>query len=243
MGVLRALWQRLTSPKTCVALAALFLVCGAAASVAIGRSPAPLQPVAGGPLSAGAAAGSPFWRYGLLAAVGLLAANASCCTAQRLVRAVRGRDSLGRLLPHVMHLAFVAVLLAHLLSAFSVARIDGLIVAQGGYLPVGGTGWTLSLERLDATVGAEWPPRDVAATVSLYRDRTKVARTVVRTNEPLFHGGYGFYLKYFGTTPRGVPYAVFDARHDPGAPAVLAAALLFTLANVLHIVASRRNDA
>jgi hypothetical protein len=59
---------------------------------------------------------------------------------------------------------------------------------------------------------------------------------VVRTNEPLFHEGYGIYIKHFGTTPWGAPYAVFDANRDPGATAILAASLLFTVANLLYLI-------
>ncbi len=79
--------------------------------------------------------------------------------------------------------------------------------------------------------------------MTLYRETTPVARGVVRTNEPLFHDGYGIYIRNFGTTPWGAPYAVFDANSDPGAAAILAASLLFTAANLLYLIPDRRNDA
>ena len=79
--------------------------------------------------------------------------------------------------------------------------------------------------------------------MTLFRDTIPVARGVVRTNEPLFHEGYGIYIRNFGTTPWGAPYAVFDANRDPGATAILAASLLFTAANLLYLVPSRRTDA
>jgi len=69
-----------------------------------------------------------------------------------------------------------------------------------------------------------------------------VARGVVRTNEPFFHEGYGIYIKNFGTTPWGAPYAVFDANRDPGASAILVASMLFTAANLLYLYPSRRTD-
>jgi hypothetical protein len=65
----------------------------------------------------------------------------------------------------------------------------------------------------------------------------------VRTNEPLFHEGYGIYIRNFGTTPWGATYAVFDANRDPGATAILVASLLFTAANLLYLFPARRNDA
>jgi cytochrome c biogenesis protein ResB len=101
----------------------------------------------------------------------------------------------------------------------------------------------MRLDRFDAVMAPEGYPIDFSATVTLFRDRTPVARGVVRTNEPLFHEGYGIYIKNFGTTSWGAPYAVFDANRDPGAPAILAASLLFTAANLLYLFAARRNDA
>ncbi len=243
------IWRLLTSLKTCAWLGLLFCLSGAAGSVAMGRFPELFSD-----MDARVFAGwfalkgfrdpaATLWLYGLLAATGLLAVNAACCTAERLVRIFRGEVTLRRLLPHVMHVAFLGVVLAHLASALYGDRIIGVTVVQGGVAPVGSTGLALRLDRLDAVIGPEWPPQEVAAAVTLFRDRTPVARGVVRTNEPLFHEGYGIYIRNYGSTPGDGPYAVFDATRDPGARAILAASLLFTAANLLYILPSRRTDA
>jgi cytochrome c biogenesis protein ResB len=184
-----------------------------------------------------------FWLYALLVATGLLAVNAACCTFERLVQIFRGTVTMRRLLPHVMHLAFLGVVLSHLVSAVYGDRIPGVAIPQSGFAPVGGTGWVMRLDRFDAVMAPEGYPIDFSATVTLFRETAPVARGVVRTNEPLFHEGYGIYIKNFGTTPWGAPYAVFDANRDPGAPAILAASLLFTAANLLYLFPSRRTDA
>jgi hypothetical protein len=159
------------------------------------------------------------------------------------VQIFRGEATLRRLLPHVMHLAFLGVVLAHLASSLFGDRIPGVAVPQGGIAPVGGTGWALRLDRFDAVMAPEGYPKDFSAAVTLFRGTAPVARGVVRTNEPLFHDGYGFYIKRFGSTPWGAPYAVFDANRDPGAKAILAASLLFTAANLLHLLPFRGNGA
>jgi len=242
-------WRLLTSPKTCVWAGLLFCLSGAAGSMAMEWFPGlfadmDAQAFAGWFARKGfLVPAATLWLYGLLAATGLLALNAACCAAERLRQICRGEVTLRRLLPHVMHLAFLGVVLAHLASAFYGDRIPGMMVLQGGVAPVGKTGWALRLDRLDAAFGPQWPPQDVDATVTLYRDRTPVARGIVRTNQPLFHGGYGFYIKNFGSMRAGAPFAVFDARRDPGAKVVLVVSLLFTAANLLYIFPSGRNDA
>ncbi len=243
------LWRFLTSLKTCAWTGLAFCAAGAVGSVVMGRYPGlfadmDAQVFAGWFARKGfVAPAQTSWLYGLLLATTLLGVNAACCTFERLVEIFRGKLTMRRLLPHVMHLAFLGVVLSHLVSAVYGDRIHGIVVPQGGFGVVGGTGWAMRLDRFDAAMSPGGYPKDFAATVTLFRDRTQVARGVVRTNEPLFHGGYGIYIKNFGTTPRGATYAVFDANRDPGATPVLAASLLFTAANLLYLFPARRDDA
>ena len=244
-----ALWRFLTSLKTCAWAGLAFCVAGAVGSVVMGRYPElfadmDAQVFAGWFARKGFAEPAPtLWLYGLLLATALLAVNAACCTFDRLVQIFRGTFAVRRLLPHVMHLAFLGVILSHLVSAVYGDRIPGVAIPQGGFAAVGGTGWVLRLDRFDAVMAPRGYPIDFSATVTLFRDTSPVARGVVRTNAPLFHEGYGIYIRKFGTTPWGVPYAVFDANRDPGATAILAASLLFTAANLLYLFPARRTDA
>ena len=244
-----AAWRFLTSLTTCAWVSLAFCVAGAAGSVLLGRYPEifsdmDAQVLAGWFARKGFAAPGPtLWLYGLLAATALLAVNAACCTLERLLQIFRGKVTLRRLLPHIMHIAFLGVVLSHLVSSFSGDRIPGIAVPEGGVVPVGETGWVLRLDRLHVDMAPEGYPRDFSAAVTLFRDRSPLARGVVRANEPLFHEGYGIYLKDFGPTPWGAPYAVFDANRDPGGVAILVFSLLFTAANLAWLLPERRADA
>jgi hypothetical protein len=244
-----ALWRVLTSHKTCAWTGLAFCLAGAAGSVVMGRYPELFSDMDAGILAEwfarkGLIAPAPtLWLYGLLLATALMTANAACCTAERLVQIFRGKVTLRRLLPHVMHVAFLGVVLSHLASSLYGDRISGVAVPQGGFAHVGSTGWILSLDRFDAVMAPEGYPKDFSATVSLFRGMTPVARGVVRANEPLFHEGYGIYIKNFGATPWGAPFAVFDANRDPGAAAILVSSVLFTVANLIYLLPARREDA
>ncbi len=246
---MKALWRLLTSLKTCAWASLAFALAGAAGSVVMGRCPEifadmDAQVFAGWFAERGLAAPGPaLWLYALLLSTGLLAVNAACCTAERLVQIFRGKATLRRLLPHVMHVAFIGVVLSHLASAAWGDRVPGVAVPEGGFARVGATGLVLRLDRLDVTMAPEGYPKDFAAAVTLFRGVAPVARGTVRANEPLFHEGYGVYLKNFGPTPWGAPYAVFDAHRDPGAGAILVFSLLFTAANALYLFPARRSDA
>jgi hypothetical protein len=244
-----SVWRFLTSLKTCAWAGLAFCAAGAVGSVVMGRYPELFADMDARVFAAWFARkgfadpGPSLWLYGLLLATALLALNAACCTFERLAQIFRGKLTMRRLLPHVMHLAFLGVVLSHLVSAVYGDRIPGVAVPEGGFAQVGGTGWMMRLDRFDAVSGPSGYPIDFSATVTLFRGTTRVARGVVRTNEPLFHEGYGIYIRNFGTTPWGAHYAVFDANRDPGATAILAASLLFTAANLLYLFPARRNDA
>jgi hypothetical protein len=227
--MMRSVWRFLTSVTTYAWVGLAFCLAGAVGSVALGRYPDIFSDMDAQILSGWfarkgfLAPGATLWLYGLLLTTSLMALNATCCTFDRLVQIFRGKVTLRRLLPHVMHLAFLGVVLSHLSSSVYGDRIPGLSVPEGGFAPVGDTGWVLALTRLDVV--------------------TPVAKGVVRANEPLFHEGYGVYLKNFGPTPWGSSYAVFDANRDPGALGVLVSSVLFTVANLLYLVLQRREDA
>jgi hypothetical protein len=245
----KGLWRFLTSLKTCAWTSLAFALAGALGSVVMGRYPEifadmDAQVFAGWLARKGFASPGPaLWLYALLVSTGLLAVNAACCTAERLVQIFRGKATLRRLLPHVMHVAFMGVVLSHLASSAWGDRIAGVAVPEGSFARVGGTGMILRLDRLDVTMAPEGYPKDFAAAVTLFRDMAPVARGIVRANEPLFHDGYGVYLKNFGPTPWGAPYAVFDANRDPGAGWILVSAVLFTAANALYLLPARKSDA
>lgn len=246
--MMTAIWRFLTSLRTCAWAGLIFCLAGAAGSIVMGRYPElfsdmDLQVFAGWFARKGLSSpAATLWLYGLLLCTLLLAVNAGCCTAERLVQIFRGKTTLKRLMPHVMHAAFVGVVLSHLISSLAGDRVPGVAVPEGGFAPVGRTGWILRLDRLDAVIADEGYPRDIRAAVTLFRDMEPVARGVVRVNSPLFHEGYGIYIKSTGTTPWGLPYAVFDANADPGAVPILVASLAFTAANLLYLLPARRDD-
>jgi cytochrome c biogenesis protein ResB len=158
------------------------------------------------------------------------------------VEIFRGRVTIRRLMPHVMHVAFLGVVLSHFVSAAYGDRIPGLAVPEGQAIAVGTTGMLLRLDRMDVVLAPEGYPTDLSAAVTLFREASPVAHGIVRANEPLFHDGYGVYIKNFGPTPWGARYAVFDASSDPGAVGILVSSLVFTAANLAYLFPSRRAE-
>jgi hypothetical protein len=226
----------------------LFTVAGAVGSVVMGRRGDLFGDMDAAVFSAWFSArgfedpAASLWLYGLLAGTGLLAVNAACCTAERLVQIFRGTVTLRRLLPHVMHLAFLGVVLSHLVSATAGDRVKGIQLPEGGFAPIGSSGLTVGVDKIHLEMAPQGYPKDFGAAVSVYRGTQTVARGWVRANRPLFHEGYGIYLKTFGQAPWGGLYAELDANRDPGALPILVASAVFTAANLLYLLPARRKD-
>jgi len=141
---------------------------------------------------------------GLLAATGLLAVNAACCTFERTGADPPGTVTLRRLLPHVMHLAFLGVVLSHMVSAIYATGSPASRYRRGGR-PGGRYGVGDSDDRFDAAMAPEGtrgisPPRSRCSATG------RRWRTAVRANErAALPRGVRIYVKNFGTTPWAPP--------------------------------------
>jgi hypothetical protein len=67
-------------------------------------------------------------------------------------------------------------------------RVQGILVPQGSTAPVGETGLSLRLDRIDGVQGPGGRVMDTPAAVALLKDGHEVASGVSRTNHPLLWG-------------------------------------------------------
>jgi hypothetical protein len=166
-----------------------------------------------------------WWLWVGLALMALLCLNALLCSIEALRR--KGRS----LAPQLMHAGFLLVALAHLLSAYGGFK-EQLQVREGSSIGFP-DGERVRVERISGEVG----PMGV---MSAYRAQLRVGNgesSGVQPNVPLFHKGYGIYLKDVVLTP--VPVALLEIHREPGAPAALLGALLFTIGNLMLLVLRR----
>ena len=165
-----------------------------------------------------------WWLWIAVALLVLLGLNAILCSIEALRK---GRS----LAPQLMHAGFLLIALAHLLSAYGGFK-EQFQMGEGGSLGFP-DGERVRVERITAEVGPQ-------GMLSAYRAELRVASgelSGVRPNVPLFHKGYGIYLKDVELTP--APVALLEVHREPGALTALLGALLFTLGNLM-LLAQRR---
>jgi hypothetical protein len=165
-----------------------------------------------------------WWLWIAVALLALLCLNALLCSIDALRK---GRS----LAPQLMHAGFLLIALAHLLSAYGSFK-EQFQLAEGGSIGFP-DGQRVRIERISAQTG----PMGMMSAYSAQLRVGSGAPSEVRPNSPLFHQGFGIYLKDVALNPE--PVALLEVHREPGALTALLGALLFTLGNLM-LLAQRR---
>lgn len=169
----------------------------------------------------------------------VLFSNALLCTSRRLYHISVAKGGWKRYIPHVMHIAFLIVVAGHLVSSLSAEKVRSIPVLQGGYRAISGTPLTIFLEKVDMTFSDRGYPTELSADITVFNGGELAAAGKAMVNNPVGAVGYQIYIKDVRADMRGRKYAIIDANRDPGAPVVLAGAILFTLANLVYLLFCR----
>lgn len=173
-----------------------------------------------------------WWFFAAVAALALLTVNTIVCSVQ----AVKGQwtrfDFLLRTSPQVIHIGFLLILTAHLLSALWGYKLSGAM-PEGAYAPLP-EDRALRLEHIYVQADAQGVMQDWTAAASLYENNQVVKSGTLGPNTPLFYDGVGIYLKSLNFD--GGPAASLLIVRDPGAMWALMGGILFMLGSLTLLV-------
>lgn len=179
----------------------------------------------------GAPVGSSWWLWAVIALLAMLALNTALCSIDSL--RMKRRGFLALVAPQATHLGFLLIVAAHLFSAYGGFK-QSMQVGEGSVIGFP-DGELVRVERLDAAIGPMGMPTAFSAALRYGPGGEREEN--IKPNAPLFHKGYGIYLKNVEIYPaRG---ALVEIHREPGAGWALAGALLFTLGNVMLLAVRR----
>ncbi|HEX8949455.1 MAG TPA: hypothetical protein VF790_10865, partial [Dissulfurispiraceae bacterium] len=169
-----------------------------------------------------------WWLWGAVGVLVLLTANTLFCSVESVLRKRTVSQWLLIISPQVIHIGFLFILLAHLMSAISgfkgvTAAREGTVLALPGGVSVGIGPISLALDSYgyihDWTVDIEY----VAEGKVVRRDR-------LMPNAPSFFEGLGIYVKDLRAFPdRAV---LLELSREPGAVWALIGGILFAAGTV-----------
>lgn len=179
-----------------------------------------------------------WWLWGCLGLLGLLVLNTILCSMDSLrAKWLRG-SFLMRIAPQLMHIGFLFIVLAHLLSAYGGFKTGGMLPEGGKFTYPDGS--KVELTRLEMRVGPMGIPLDYSGTLRHLTGSGEL-HTVFSPNHPYFYKGFGLYLKQVESFP--VKTAIIEIHREPGAGLALVGAVFFTVANILLIWLKRGKKA
>jgi hypothetical protein len=172
-----------------------------------------------------------WWLWGCIGILGVLALSTLFCSVESVIRKRKTERWILVISPQIVHIGFLFMLLAHLLSSLGGFKSFG-IAGEGGVLtlPDGGmlqiTGINVSVDPKGYIVG--WSV-DVA-----YKSDSAEVRDVLMPNKPFFEGGVGIYAR----DVRAYPYReiLIEVSKEPGAPWALLGGI-FSAVGIIALVA------
>jgi hypothetical protein len=175
---------------------------------------------------------SPFaatwWMWGLIVFLALLTANTILCSLESLIKKREGRRWLLVISPQVMHIGFLFILLAHLVSAAGSQKWTA--VWQEGQALTLPNAQILRVDKVDMAFNGRYPT-DWSADVRFFDQSGLTLRTaLLAPNKPAFQAGLGVYLKE--VEPGRPGRALIEVTNEPGAVWALVGGVLFTFGTI-----------
>jgi cytochrome c biogenesis protein ResB len=182
--------------------------------------------------------GVTWWLYAALAVLTLLAANTLVCSIEALIKKRSARTWLLTISPQVIHIGFLFILLAHLLSSYD--SYQGMaMVREGDRLPLP-DGITVAVDGIHAAMDPRGFISDWSADIRYVRGDQPATGGTVRPNEPLLYGGFGLYIKTVKFEP--YPIALIQVSRDPGAPYALIGGIFFLIGMITLLLLKIRRE-
>ena len=189
-----------------------------------------------------------WWLWGSIILLSLLTANTLVCSIESVIKKrarpsaekMGGRQWLLVISPQVIHIGFLFMLLAHLMS--SAGGFRGRVVAYEGsniMLPdnestkIGSAKTVLRVKALTVEVGPMGYPRDWRADIEYLSGGKKLKGDYLSPNRPSFYRGLGIYLKEIRAYP--VKSCLLEISREPGSTWALIGGILFMTGTVLLI--------
>jgi hypothetical protein len=164
--------------------------------------------------------GASWWLLGSIAALSLLTANTLLCSIESIIRKRRSSQWLLIISPQVIHIGFLFMLLAHLVSSTGSFKGRAAVQEGAGVMLPGEV--VLRVKAIEVLTGPGGFPTDWRAEVEYLSGDRRLREDYIGPNRPSFYRGLGVYIK--DIRPGA---ALIEVSREPGAPWSLAGGVLF----------------
>lgn len=173
-----------------------------------------------------------WWLWGCIGLLCLLTLNTFVCSVESIIKKRTSEKWLMIISPQVVHIGFLFMLLAHLLSSMGGLKSMG-VAEEGGILTL--PGGTFQIARINISTDPNGYIVDWSVEAD-YRSESGQRREVLLPNKPFFQDGLGIYVRDLRAAP--AKEILIEVSREPGALWALIGGILF-LAGILTLIALR----
>lgn len=182
--------------------------------------------------------GITWWLWGAIAVLCLLTVNTLLCSFDSIRRKTGGARWLSLISPQIIHIGFLLMLVAHLVSG--TGGFKSLVVAgedSAFQLP---DGTVVRVTAIDLAIDGGGYLRDWTLRIEYLSGGKKLHDDRIGPNSPSFHHRTGIYVKDLRAYPRKL--ALLEIAREPGAPWALAGSLVFMVGTVTLVALRMRRE-
>lgn len=177
-----------------------------------------------------------WWLWASIFILVFLTLNTFICSIDSIIKKKNAFVLL--IAPQVIHIGFLFILLAHLLSSLGGYKLSGPVPeGMAVKLP---NGQVFRVFDLNARPSPEGYILDWDASIMFISEGKPVKTEKLSPNKPAFFGGLGYYLKEIRFEPS--PVALMEVSREPGAPWALAGGIFFSLGTVALVILKIRQE-
>lgn len=164
-----------------------------------------------------------WWLWAVIGVLSLLSANTILCSIDSVVKKKSARQWMFVISPQVVHIGFLFILLAHILSGYSSFRGTAVVYENAGLrLPNGNE---VLFRRINVETDQSGYIKDWSADVEYFQTGKSLGTDRIRPNSPSLQDGLGIYIKNVQLQP--YPVAMVEVSREPGAIWALIGGVLF----------------
>lgn len=164
-----------------------------------------------------------WWLWGSLGILSLLTANTILCSIESIFKKREAKQWLLIISPQIIHIGFLFILLAHLLSSYG--SFKGTAFVYKDTMLTLPNGLEVMFEEIRTSVDQSGFVTDWSSDIRYFKEGRPLSSDVIRPNSPSFKDGLGIYIKTVKVAP--FPVALIEVSREPGALWALIGGILF----------------
>ena len=179
-----------------------------------------------------------WWLWILIGILVILTINTLFCSVESIVKKRAVTQWLLLISPQIIHIGFLFVLLAHLLSAFGASQEEAL-AKEGSVLKIRGSDRVLRIDDINITLDYFGRITDWQVKVDYQSKGRSIHRDIIGPNDPSTYMSLNVNVKNLSANPRAV---LLQINREPGAIWALSGSILFIIGTVTLVMLKIRME-